>query len=60
MGTNPSAFVGDDTRPVESVSWQDVQELLERFNQSANRLLRRFNKNMQPGWFFIDDRELAT
>jgi formylglycine-generating enzyme len=28
MGTNPSHFTGDDKRPVEQVSWNDVQRFL--------------------------------
>jgi formylglycine-generating enzyme required for sulfatase activity len=32
MGTNPSKFKGDD-RPVESVSWLDVQRFIKRLNQ---------------------------
>ena len=31
MGTNPSYFKGAD-RPVEKVSWNDVQEFLQRLN----------------------------
>ncbi|MFH0883987.1 MAG: SUMF1/EgtB/PvdO family nonheme iron enzyme [bacterium] len=32
MGSNPSRFVGED-RPVETVSWDDVQEFISRMNQ---------------------------
>lgn len=35
MGSNPSAHQGDPTRPVESVSWYDVQAFLERLNSSS-------------------------
>jgi len=31
MGTNPSRFQGED-RPVENVSWNDVQDFLQRLN----------------------------
>ena len=34
MGTNPSYFVSSD-RPVEQVSWDDVQQFLERLNGKA-------------------------
>jgi formylglycine-generating enzyme required for sulfatase activity len=32
MGDNPSAFTGDPTRPVEKVSWEDVQRFIEQLN----------------------------
>ena len=32
MGNNPSHFKGNPTSPVESVSWQDVQEFISRLN----------------------------
>ncbi|WP_199230834.1 formylglycine-generating enzyme family protein [Azospirillum sp. TSO5] len=32
MGENPSRFTGDDRRPVERVSWNDVQGFLKRLN----------------------------
>jgi formylglycine-generating enzyme required for sulfatase activity len=32
MGSNPSKFKGDD-RPVESVSWNDVQDFIAKLNQ---------------------------
>jgi formylglycine-generating enzyme required for sulfatase activity len=35
MGANPSSFKGDD-RPVENVSWDDVQTFLKRLNAQTD------------------------
>ena len=52
MGSNPSYFKGAD-RPVEQVSWNDVQEFLQRMNAKNDgyryRLPRRRSGNMRRG-----------
>lgn len=35
MGDNPSHFKGDETRPVESVSWDDSQRFIELLNDTV-------------------------
>jgi formylglycine-generating enzyme required for sulfatase activity len=32
MGSNPSKFKGDTNRPVETVSWEDVQKFIDKLN----------------------------
>ena len=39
MGSNPSYFKGDSL-PVEMVSWNDVQEFLEKLNEKTGRSYR--------------------
>ncbi len=39
MGSNPSNFKGND-RPVEQVSWNDVQEFLQKVNQKTGKKFR--------------------
>jgi len=39
MGSNPSYFKGDD-RPVEQVSWNDVQEFIEKLNVLTGKRFR--------------------
>lgn len=40
MGTNPSNFQGNDSRPVECVSWEDCQEFINRLNQLTGQKFR--------------------
>ena len=46
MGNNPSKFKGDD-RPVENVSWKDVQVFIKRLN---NRSGKRFRLPTEAEW----------
>ena len=39
MGDNPSSFKGDDL-PVESVSWNDAQEFIEKLNEMTGQKYR--------------------
>src|SRR5262249_42834456 len=40
MGNNPSRFKGDPTRPVENISWNDVQEFLQRLKEKDGKPYR--------------------
>jgi len=40
MGTNPSCFKGDDLLPVETVSWHQCQEFLNRLNREGSERYR--------------------
>ena len=44
MGNNPSTHVGDVTRPVETVSWNDAQDFLHRLNDSCEHVYRLPNE----------------
>jgi formylglycine-generating enzyme required for sulfatase activity len=39
MGDNPSEFNGDDL-PVETVSWNDIQEFIKKLNEKTRRKYR--------------------
>lgn len=40
METNPSCFTGDDSHPVETVTWDDVQEFISRLNAATGKSYR--------------------
>jgi formylglycine-generating enzyme required for sulfatase activity len=40
MGSNPSYFTGDDSRPVERVSWNDVQVFIDSLNKKTGKKYR--------------------
>lgn len=40
MGSNPSSFKHGDRHPVEHVSWNDVQDYLQRLNQRTGKSYR--------------------
>ena len=40
MGSNPSKFTGDPSRPVEWVSWKDCQEFLKKLNALTGKTFR--------------------
>ena len=47
MGTNPSSFKGD-LRPVENVSWEDCQQIIQKLNNMKSQLLPSDLSN----WYF--------
>ncbi len=40
MGSNPSNYTGDTSRPVESVSWNDCQQFITQLNQMTGMAFR--------------------
>ena len=40
MGSNPSKYTGDTSRPVESVSWNDCQAFITQLNQMTGMTFR--------------------
>jgi len=40
MGTNPSYFTGDANRPVESVSWDEIQQFIIKLNEITSKTYR--------------------
>jgi formylglycine-generating enzyme required for sulfatase activity len=40
MGTNPSQFTGDENRPVEMVTWFDVQDFIAKLNKKGEDKFR--------------------
>ena len=40
MGSNPSEFKGDPSRPVEWVSWNDCQEFIDKLNRMTGKRFR--------------------
>ena len=41
MGSNPSYYKGDSRRPVERISWNDVQEFIAKLNGAAGSAVYR-------------------
>jgi formylglycine-generating enzyme required for sulfatase activity len=41
MGTNPSEITGDRNRPVEQVSWEDIQDFIQQLNAKEGSAVYR-------------------
>lgn len=50
MGNNPSKFADAPTQPVEQVSWDDVQPLLEKLNQASGEQGLKFVLPTEAQW----------
>jgi hypothetical protein len=38
MGNNPSRFTGDPNRPVETVSWEEIQQFIDKLNSVSEAI----------------------
>jgi formylglycine-generating enzyme required for sulfatase activity len=50
MGSNPSRFPGDPSRPVEQVSWNDVQPFVAKLNESSKAQRMKFGLPTEAQW----------
>jgi hypothetical protein len=50
MGSNPAAFQGDASQPVEQVSWQDIQPFLAKLNADAAPAGMKFVLPTEAQW----------
>jgi formylglycine-generating enzyme required for sulfatase activity len=58
MGRNPSNFTGDPQRPVENVSWEDVQEFIRLLNVAAKST--RFRLPTEAEWEYAARAGMMT
>jgi len=58
MGNNPSKFTGDPNRPVEHVSWDDVQEFVRRLNSREGGAMYRLPTEAE--WEYAARAETTT
>lgn len=40
MGNNPIKFIGDDSLPVENVSWEDSPKILKKLSEKEGKTYR--------------------